>query len=324
VVYATKGNNTTGFYMYSDSGWVQKKDVPLGLSNKKVKGGTSFAWAYKGGVGNPYLLKGYKNEFYKYNVTGDSWTALAPAPGAAPKWDKGSWLVSDGAHTIYAHKAKYHEFYKYDTEKDSWASAALLAMPIPGSGGSKKSKDGGCATVGPGGTGIYALKGGNTQEFWAYTIATNTWAEKETLPKGTLKKKVKAGAGIASTGTAIYATKGNKTDELWMYVPGPLLLLPAPVRDGVLAGKTVVGQGMSISPNPLASGFAVLRYGLPKAGAAELVVYNVAGQTVMAQTLVAGRSGAVNLDLRHLANGVYLVKLASEGFVNSQKLIVQR
>ena len=42
------------------------------------------------------------------------------------------------------------------------------------------------------------------------------------------------------------------------------------------------------------------------AGAAELSVYNVTGQRVMAQTFVAGRSGNVNLDLRHLSNGVYL------------------
>jgi len=69
-VYATKGNNTTGFYAY-DAGtnaWAQKKDVPLGLSNKKVKGGTALAWGYKGGVGAAYVLKGYKNEFYKYNA----------------------------------------------------------------------------------------------------------------------------------------------------------------------------------------------------------------------------------------------------------------
>jgi hypothetical protein len=44
----------------------------------------------------------------------------------------------------------------------------------------------------------------------------------------------------------------------------------------------------------------------------------------MARTLVAGRSGIVNLDLRHLGNGVYLVKLSSEGFASSQKLVVQR
>ena len=244
------------------------------------------------------------------------------------KWDKGSWLVAKKApgpppkpFTIYAHKAKYHEFYSYSTATDSWSPTALVGMPTTGSAGSKKSKDGGCATLFD--DYIYALKGGNTREFWQYAIATNSWVEKETIPTGLLKKKVKSGADIVTAGLSLYATKGNKSNELWQYVPGAFLF-DAPRHDGVVAGKTVIAQGMSISPNPLSSGFAVLRYGLPKAGAAELSVYNVAGQTVMAQTLAAGRSGAVNLDLRHLSTGVYLVKLSSDGFVNSQKLVVQR
>ena len=169
------------------------------------------------------------------------------------------------------------------------------------------------------------MKGGNTQQFWQYTIATNAWAEKETIPKGTLKKKVNAGGDIVTAGMTLYATKGNKTNELWQYTPtGAFMALPEPEREGVLAGKTAIAQGVSISPNPLASGFAVVRYGLPKAGVAELSVYNVAGQTVMAQTLAAGRSGIVNLDLRHLSNGVYVVKFSSEGFAGSRKLVVQR
>jgi len=80
----------------------------------------------------------------------------------------------------------------------------------------------------------------------------------------------------------------------------------------------------AIAPNPLAGGFAALRYGLPKAGAARLSVYNMAGQTVMTRTFAAGRSGSVSLDLRHLSNGVYLVKFSSEGFASSQKLVVRR
>jgi hypothetical protein len=50
----------------------------------------------------------------------------------------------------------------------------------------------------------------------------------------------------------------------------------------------------------------------------------MAGQTVMTRKLATGRSGNVNLDLRHLSNGVYLVKFSSEGFASSQKLVVER
>jgi hypothetical protein len=90
------------------------------------------------------------------------------------------------------------------------------------------------------------------------------------------------------------------------------------------AGTASIKPGASIRPNPLTRDFAVLRYGLSRAGVAELSVYNVAGQRLMAQTLVAGRSGSVDLDLRHLSNGVYVVKFSSEGFASSQKLVVQR
>jgi hypothetical protein len=312
VIYATKGNNKQGFWKYTaaTNAWAQLADVPLGASNKKVKGGTALVWAYKGGTGSPYLLKGYKNEFYRYDVATNVWQTLTSAPiGGNQKWDKGSWLVSDGAHTLYAHKAKYDEFYSYNTETDAW-SGPLTGMPIPGSTGSKKAKDGSAAAYTPTGS-VFTLKGGNTQEFWKCTFMTdgNSWAEKETIPRGMLRKKVKAGAGMVAVGGSVFATKGNKCNELWMYVPSSFASEPpAPQHDGVLAGKTVIAQGMSISPNPLAGGFAVLRYGLPRAGAARLSVYNMAGQTVMARTLVAGCSGNVNLDLRHLSNGVYLVK----------------
>ena len=327
-LYATKGNNTSGFYVYdaAKDSWSQKKAVPLGVSGKKVKGGTALAWGYKAGTGYAYLLKGYKNEFYKYDVAGDSWTTLTPAPvGASQKWDKGSWLVSDHAHLLYAQKAKYDEVYVYDTEKDSW-SAAKAPMPIPGSAGSKKAKDGSCAAY-MGGN-IYAFKGGNTVEFWRYTPATDSWREQTSIPlvgSTGKKKKVKSGSGLAEyQSAAVFALKGNKTLEFWRFVPSPTFLAPAS-REGVMAGGLAIGDcRVTIAPNPLATGFAALRYSLPMAGPARLSVHNVAGQKVMEQTLVAGRSGSVSLDLRHLSNGVYLVRFSSEGFVSSQKLVVQR
>ena len=325
-VFATKGNSTSGFYKYNAgaNAWSQKKDVPLGASNKKVKGGTDIAWAYRGAVGSPYLLKGYKNEFYKYNVAGDSWTTLPPAPvGASQKWDKGSWLAYDDVNKkIYAFKAKYMEFYRYSPDGDSW-SGTLAPMPTNGSAGSKKAKEGSAGTFINGN--IYAFKGGNTREFWKYTIATNSWTEKETIPTGAFKKKVKAGADIVAAGQVLYATKGNKSDEFWTYLPSAYLLEP-PGRDGVLASSFVVHRSsFTVSPNPLAGGFAVLRYSLPQAGTARLNVYDVTGQAVLSRVLSEdGGASSVILDLRHLSAGLYLVRLTSDDFSATQKLVVPR
>ena len=96
------------------------------------------------------------------------------------KWDKGSWLAYDGGNAIYAHQAKYHGFYKFDLVGENWDPAPLTGMPMSGSAGSKKSKDGGCGTYIS--NYIYALKGGGTAEFWQYDVPGNAWAEKEDIP----------------------------------------------------------------------------------------------------------------------------------------------
>jgi hypothetical protein len=98
----------------------------------------------------------------------------------------------------------------------------------------------------------------------------------------------------------------------------------APERSGVLAGRTGrVQHGLTVSPNPLAGGFATLRYALPRAGAATLSVFDVTGREVTSRSLVATRTGAINLDLRSLSNGVYLVQLDADDYTTARKLVVQ-
>ncbi len=328
-VYATKGNNTQGFYRYdfAKDAWYQRKDVPRGASNKKIKGGTDIVWAYKAGVGHTYLLKGAGNEFWRYDADGDSWHALAGAPlGDNRKWDKGSWLAYDGARTIYAHKAKYHEFYKYDIETDVWDPTALPGMPMAGSGGTKKSTDGGCAVYAD--ACVYALKGGNTQEFWKYTVAANSWTEKEVIPRGALNKRVKTGAGIVVSGAALFATKGNKTNELWMYLSGFRAAGPQPRSEGATAAATGIRNwGLEISPNPVASGFTTVYFALPpghSTAGATLSVYDVTGRCLPGQSAICNLQSAIVLDLRSMPVGVYVVKLQTDGLTATRKLVVQR
>jgi hypothetical protein len=330
-LYLTKGNNTIGFWGYEagTNAWTQLTNVPLGSSGKKVKQGAALAWATKAGVGSVYLLKGYRNEFHKYNPLTNSWTQLLDAPiGTANhiKWDAGSWLVADAdaGNMLYAFKAKYHEFYAYDTDADTW-SKAKNAMPIPGSAGNKKAKDGSCAAWYNGK--IYAFKGGNTVEFWRYFPLGDSWKKQDDIPLTGMtgaRKKVKAGAALAGyPGTGIYGFKGNKSLEFWRYTPYDVVGAQ-PSRDGVTAGVTEIGSvSFAIAPNPLSGGFATVRYSLPKAGLATLNVFDVAGRTVLNQTIAAGRTGTASLDLRQLEAGVYLVKVTAAGFSTTQKLVVE-
>jgi len=335
MLYLTKGNNTVGFWEYDATlnTWTQKTNVPTGPSRKRLKQGAGIAWAYASIVGRGcvYLLKGYKNEFYRYDPVTNEWTVLLNAPiglGNHVKWNDGSWLVADaepGAHLLYAFKSKYHEFYTYDTDADTW-SHAKTPMPIPGTAGNKKAKTGSCAAWYS--EKLYAFKGGNTTEFWRYYPLGDSWHKQDDIPlygySGS-RKKVKAGAALAGhPGTGIYAFKGNKSLEFWRYTPYDVVAGAQPSREGITAGSTEIGApSFAIAPNPLAGGFATVRYSLPRAGLATLNVFDVTGRTVLTQTLAAGRTGTASLDLRKLEAGVYLVKVTTEGFSTTQKLVVE-
>jgi hypothetical protein len=327
TIYATKGNNKTGFWKYTttDSTWTQLTDVPLGLSNKKVKGGTDLVYVQDDTTGWVYLLKGYKCEFYRYNTSAGTWQTLAEAPaGVKPKYDKGSWLLYDEANArVYAHKAKYHELYAYSLDSMSWGPLQP-GMPLINNqtGKSKKSKDGGDAVLIEGVA--YSLKGGNTIDFYSLDLTTMTWAERETIPSvgSTAKKKrVKGGGSMATDGTVIMALKGSKTAEVWLNSLGGVPARPA--RSGVMAEPSSPATGVALGPNPLSSGIAVLRYALPKAGPARVAVFDVTGRAVLDLSLALARSGSVDLDLRGLSAGVYLVKLSSGDQTAARKLVVQ-
>ncbi|MEO0082275.1 MAG: T9SS type A sorting domain-containing protein, partial [candidate division WOR-3 bacterium] len=177
---------------------------------------------------------------------------------------------------------------------------------------------------------LYALKGGNTQGFFKYFPGPDTWHQLDTVPGNgstAKKKRVKAGGDlVAYGGGAFFALKGNKCYELWRYVEGttPYGLPFVASRSGVQAGLSAHRSTFRVSPNPLAGGWAMVRYSLPKAGPVTVTVFDVAGRSVQRQTLVANKAGAVALDLRKVASGIYLVRLDASGYSQTQKLVVQR
>ncbi len=331
TVYATKGNNTAGFWRYgrdsSAQRWTALADVPLGASNKKVKGGTGLAYVDAGDSQYVYLLKGYKTEFYRYNVGSGAWQALADAPaGVRARYDRGSWLALDAdAGRLYAHKAKVHEFHAYDLAAGAWGGA-LAAMPLENSqtGKRKKAKDGsgGAALGGL----VYALKGGNTQDFYAFDPLNGAWRELDTMPSfgSTAKRKrVKAGGAVAADNLHVYALKGNKTAELWRYVPG------APVAgSGARPARTALqgaGREQSVAQvffqSPARGRAVVIRLsGLPAGEPALLSIHDAAGRLVFRRA-AGTRQASFNVAL---AAGVYLVRLSSGRGETVRKLVVER
>lgn len=326
-VYAVKGNNTLGFWRYNSfyNEWEQLPDVPYEPGNRKIKGGSDMVFVIEQGIPYVYLLKGQRNDFYRYNTMVHQWEVMSSAPGST-KWDRGSWLVYDGNTKIYAHKAKYHEFYCYDLSIHDWLPVPLAGMPYtsPTMMTRKRSKDGGSGTWAY--NSIFALKGGNTSELWRYLPEGDSWTEADTMPSfGSTgkKKRVKDGGDIASYGnSALFALKGNKTCELWRYVPGAGIVSPKPPeRSGVMGAEVKTAPPRLLVMTPIKAKRIRVNYSLGTSPVARLEVLDAAGRMVRSQT-VNGPAGTVEMGTAVFLPGVYFIRLVNRSNVFSSAKVV--
>lgn len=326
-VYATKGNNTLGFWRYDVyfDAWEQLPDVPYPPSTRRVKDGCDLTAVELDGVIYIYLLKGQRGDFYRYNTLTGVWEELPSAPGVT-KWYRGSFIVYDGAGTIYAHKGKYHEFYAYDVRAGEWRPDPLTPMPIssPKMLTSKRSKDGGCGTWGY--NSILALKGGNTCEFWRYHPDGDSWTELDTMPSvgsSGRKKRVRDGGDIdLFVDGLVYALKGNKTLEMWRYVPGAEIVHPEPkLRSGVMAEETRPCGPFLEPAAPAHRDNLAVRYYLGCEQTARVELLDISGRTV-ARENVTGPEGCFKPHGNTLRSGIYFVRLITRGATLFRKVVI--
>jgi hypothetical protein len=168
-LFLLKGSGTREFYAYDTDldTWVEKTATPyiLSESKSKIKKGSCLVDDGR----DIYLLKDKSNWLFFYDADSNLWYPRESLPfyNSILKRTK----VKDGAamvylngnpDIIYALKGGGNEFWCYSVEDDSWLE--LVPMPRPPS--NKKVK-GGSSLVSMTG-GIFALKGGNTNEMFMY------------------------------------------------------------------------------------------------------------------------------------------------------------
>jgi len=118
---------------------------------------------------------------------------------------------------------------------------------VPPGARSSKAKWGGALAAAFDGH-IYALKGNNSGQFFAYDPMRDTWSERESIPRlgSTGKKKgVKKGGALVSAGEDLYAVKGNKTLEFWRCRAGEGWAERRPVPDD--SGPITGGAGLALA-----------------------------------------------------------------------------
>ncbi|HDQ99713.1 MAG TPA: DNRLRE domain-containing protein, partial [candidate division WOR-3 bacterium] len=115
------------------------------------------------------------------------WSEVAPIPALAGNRrdmpHRGAWLAvgpdPDGTPAIYATKGnKLQNFYRYDVMADSWTELA----PAPMDPTRNRPLRQGARGASDGDNSIYMVHGNNTDAFWHYDIAANTWSALADVP----------------------------------------------------------------------------------------------------------------------------------------------
>lgn len=144
-------------------------------------------------------------------------SSLTAEPSAKMVKD-GAWLVACPGRILAAKGNRTPDFYSFDLSSGRWQ----LRTAVPAGEKGRAFFGKGATACFDGQNAVYAIKGGNTQEFWRYDIAGDSWLRLRDVPAYTSKGKIKAGADIVCVGTGgaarLYLMKGPSAEFL-RYLP---------------------------------------------------------------------------------------------------------
>ena len=190
IANSTKlGVNYFMCYNTVDNNWYSVSNPPQWFKN-----GTAIAW--DGGnyiyalMGASYndIEGGGRFYFYRYNISGNSWTKLADTPHTCGPGDALSFVpgwvleVSDD-NFLYAilgsNESPGSRFYRYSIASDSWSAAISFLWD--------DNTDDGCSLVWAGDNYLYALRGEYheslpSRDFARFRLTDNTWENLPPIP----------------------------------------------------------------------------------------------------------------------------------------------
>ncbi|MEO0101142.1 MAG: T9SS type A sorting domain-containing protein [candidate division WOR-3 bacterium] len=313
-VYVFKGGGTNEFYKYdpSSNSWSPLNEPGF---SKGMKGGFACYVNY----GGNYIYAGSgasNNEWKRFNLGTGNWENALPQNLPCEKAKIGSGLTYADRGKIYflqgGGKKNYFWFCDLSAESPTWVT--LESLPLVAVNKKKKVKEGGCIEWFNGK--VYAVKGGNTKEFWAYNPNNNSWQYLGDITEAT--KGIKCGRSLTSSeyASGLFCLIGNNTNEFFYYPASGILVkeLTSAAMENVSEKKI----GISVVPNPT-KGLTKVYYHLPKKEVATLKIYNTLGSLVY-----SAKSDKGEFTVKKLPAGIYLLRLesASNGYKEDRKLVV--
>ncbi|MCA9392214.1 hypothetical protein KC614_03365, partial [candidate division WWE3 bacterium] len=168
TAYLMKGNNSNHFYSFDGSSWSEETLTP-------------YQTYYGSGTANDgtdiFALMGYwRSEFYKYDTTAKTWTAMDSLPTGS--YYNGN-LIYDGSGYIYAISGDYRDyFWRYDIANDVWMRSSNFPERTNGYNAS--------LAIDTANNKIFATRGFNTQSVYTATYTTDEYIDSATWISDTI------------------------------------------------------------------------------------------------------------------------------------------
>ena len=224
-------NPLSSFYKYdpSNNTWSSIANFPHG-----AQGGAGFSSGGKGYVATGHNGTNHTNELWEYDPTTNSWTQKTDFPGS---FRGAAVAVTIGKNTYVGmgeDGTRFNDFYCYNSDSDTWHQ--ITTYPASGYNGTKAFAANGKMYVGSGWDGTK-----DSNLFYEYDPATNSWTQKKNIPIN-FRSGVAVNVGTRGyMGSGATGTGPSLSSGWYMYEP----LAKAIVIDSI--GKTSFCKGESDS-----------------------------------------------------------------------------
>jgi hypothetical protein len=144
------------------------------------------------------------------------------------------------------------EFWRFDVATRTWQARESIPRPL-WQYNSRPVKKGG-ALCSDGADLVYAVKGNNTVNFYAYSVGGDTWVPRDTVPWGPRRKRIRYGAGLAwqpkGDSGFVWLLKGSNTfDFVGYWVEGDTWILHAEAPRGLRNKRYKSGSCVTADDN---------------------------------------------------------------------------
>lgn len=201
-LYTLRGLNTRSIYSYdiASDEWVKRNDYSssFNTSNQYMRGAVA--------NGNLYFFtgSGATNQFVRYNVDGDTWTAMATSPTTVT--DATVVYPGSGDYLYVVRGSWTRNVWRYSISGDTWDDDGMPDLPTGAyvGNGNSFSTDG---------SNLYLTSGLGISRFWKFDISENSWSSIARTPFSPY-----IGADSVYVGNnKILATAGNYDTTFWEY-----------------------------------------------------------------------------------------------------------